>query len=442
MKKLILVGLTLGMAWLVQSQTPDIISGVIGGSRPVIAIPDFRGAGDAQKYMSAFNETLNSEIEGSDTFKMVARSFMPRMNPQVPKDVNESQKGTGMALADWSSPPVDANYLAFGYTGIQNNQLVLFAYLYNVKQPSNPQVIGKLYFGSIDEKGARQVAREFAADILKLLGLESLLGTKIYFVSNRTGEKQIWVMDYDGTNQKPFASYKELCTMPSVSPDGSKVAFTRFTPNGPVIMIHAAETARRLPFLNPSGSMNAQLSFFPDGSQVAFASQVGGFAQIHVAKPDGSGLHRISNTRAIEVEPKINPKTGADMVFVSGRSGPQQIYKMNIEGTDVSRLTPGEGQASNPSWHPNGKIIAFSWTSGFEPGNFNIFLMDVTTQKYVQLTHGRGRNENPTWAPDGRHIVFMSNRNGTKQIYTMLADGTNPRKLTGAGSNEMPVWSK
>jgi TolB protein len=127
---------------------------------------------------------------------------------------------------------------------------------------------------------------------------------------------------------------------------------------------------------------------------------------------------------------------------VSGRSGPQQIYKMNIEGTDVSRLTPGDGQASNPSWHPNGKFIAFSWTSGYEPGNFNIFLMDVTTQKYDQLTHGRGRNENPTWAPDGRHIVFMSNRNGTKQIYTMLADGTNIRQLTGAGSNEMPVWSK
>jgi TolB protein len=444
MKKLSLITLfTLAGAWLVHSQqrTADLIVDLMKDDRPSIAIPDFRGSGDAQKHMAVFNSTLQSEIENAGVFKMVSKSMMPRGNPQVPQDIKESARGTGMALSDWSSPPVDANYLAFGYTGIQNNQLVLFGWLYNVKQPANPQVIGKLYFGTVDDKGAQQIAREFAADILKLLGIEGLAGSKIYFVSNRSGEKQIWVMDHDGSNQHVFAPYKELCTMPSVSPDGSKIAFTRFAP-APIIMMHSTETGRRLPFLNPRGSMNAMLTFAADGSKVVFASQVGGFAQIHIANPDGSGLQRLSNTRAVEVEPKINPKTGADIVFVSGRGGPQQIYKMNIDGADVQRLTPGEGQASNPAWHPNGKHIAFSWTRGFEPGNFNIFVMDVTTRDFVQLTHGRGRNENPTWAPDGRHIVFASNRSGTMQIYTMLADGTNVRQLTNAGRNEMPVWSK
>jgi TolB protein len=439
MKQIFKITLFLGTCWLGYGQ--DIIVDLMGGSRPAIAIPDFRGSGEAQKQMVVFNTTLTREIENAGVFKVVARSMMPKNNPQVPKDVNESSRGTGMALSDWSSPPVDANYLAFGYTGVQNNQLVLFAWLYNVKQPANPQVIGKLYFGSVDEKGARQVAREFAADILKLLGLESLLGSKIYFVSNRGGEKQIWVMDHDGASQRAFAPYRQLCTMPTVSVDGAKVAFTCFTP-APVIMMHSAETGRKINFFNPRGSMNANVSFAPDGSKIAFASQVGGFAQIHLANPDGSGLQRLSNTRAVEVEPKINPKTGANMVFVSGRGGPQQIYKMNIDGADVQRLTPGEGQASNPSWHPSGKYLAFSWTRGFEPGNWNVFVMDVTTGNFVQLTHGRGRNENPTWAPDGRHIVFASNRSGTMQIYTMLADGTEIRQLTNSGRNEMPVWSK
>jgi hypothetical protein len=67
---------------------------------------------------------------------------------------------------------------------------------------------------------------------------------------------------------------------------------------------------------------------------------------------------------------------------------------MNLEGTDIVRLTTGEGEASNPSWHPDGQHIAFAWTRGFEPGNFNIFVMDVATRQYVQLTHGMGRNEN------------------------------------------------
>lgn len=440
-KTLLMLSLAAAAGLVLVAQTPEIVISLIGGQRPVLAIPDFRGAGEAQKVMSTFNQVLNGEIENSGAFKLVARSMMPRQNPQVPQDVNESAKGTGLALADWSSPPVSANYLAFGYTAVQGGQLTLFGYLYNVAQPSNPQVLGKLYFGALDDNGARKVAREFAADILKLMGIEGLAGSKIYFVSNRAGEKQIWVMDHDGANQKPFAPYKELCTMPSVSNDGTKIAFTRFTTNGPQIFMHT-DTGRRLPFLNPPGSLNATLSFNPDGSKVVFASKVSGYAQIHMANADGSGLQRITNSRAIEVEPKINPKTGTDIVFVSGRSGPQQVYRMNIDGADVERLTDGSGQASNPAWHPNGTHIAFAWTRGYEPGNWNIFIMEVTKRQFVQLTRGQGRNENPTWAPDGRHIVFSSDRNRSMQIYTMLADGTGVRQLTSAGRNEMPVWSK
>jgi len=115
---------------------------------------------------------------------------------------------------------------------------------------------------------------------------------------------------------------------------------------------------------------------------------------------------------------------------------------MNIDGTDVARLTTGEGDAVNPSWSPDGQHIAFSWTRGFEPGNFNIFVMDVATRDFVQLTHGAGRNENPSWAPDGVHLVFSSTRDRNTQIYTMLADGTGVQQLTTQGNNEKPVWSK
>jgi TolB protein len=115
---------------------------------------------------------------------------------------------------------------------------------------------------------------------------------------------------------------------------------------------------------------------------------------------------------------------------------------MSIDGTDVVRLTDGTGECANPSWSPDGQHIAFAWTRGFEPGNFNIFVMDVANQALVQLTHGAGRNENPTWAPDGIHIVFSSRRGRSTQIYTMLADGSGQKQLTFQGNNEKPVWSK
>ena len=115
---------------------------------------------------------------------------------------------------------------------------------------------------------------------------------------------------------------------------------------------------------------------------------------------------------------------------------------MSIDGTDSARLTTGEGEAVNPAWSPDGQKIAFSWTRGFEPGNYNLFIMDVASREVVQLTHGEGRNEHPNWAPDGVHMVFGSKRGRNMQIYVMLADGTGLQQLTTQGNNDNPIWVK
>jgi TolB protein len=442
-----------GAAFL-SAQRPDIQGGVRGGEQPRIAITDMRGSGDAQRFMTVFNETLWNDVQQSGMFRMVAKSMYPLQVPQQPSDFKPSAGAAGgqrrgqpaaPALADWASPPVSAQYLAFGYTAVQNNQLVLFGWFYDVTRPdpAAAQIIGKLYFGSLDDDGGRKVAREFAADIIGQFGGISLLGSKIYFVSDRSGHKEIWSMDYDGSNQKQITHYNSISTFPCVSPDNTKIAFTTWYRGNPSIFIHSVETGRKLPFYNQSASLNAPSDFTPDSKRLLlYSTAAGSYAQIYVANIDGSNLHRISAVRAIEVEPKVNPKTGADLVFVSGRGGLPQIYRMNIDGADIVRLTDGEGEAVNPAWHPDGQKIAFAWTRGFEPGNYNIFIMDVATRAVTQLTHGTGRNENPVWAPDGLHIVYSSKRGRTNQIFTMLADGTQQRQLTTVGNNEKPVWSR
>ena len=108
-----------------------------------------------------------------------------------------------------------------------------------------------------------------------------------------------------------------------------------------------------------------------------------------------------------------------------------------------SDLTPGNGEACNPSWHPDGQKIAFAWTQGFATGAFNIFIMDVATRSdYVQLTHGEGKNENPSWAPDGIHIVFRPSA-AARPADLFHAGGRHASAATDhAGDNERPVWGK
>ena len=197
------------MLLVLAAQQSDVIIKLPSNARPAIAVPDLRGSGGAQQFMNAFNETLYNDLDASGIFKMVPKTMYPLQVPQQPSDFREqpapqptrpgqqAPNGGGAWLSDWSSPPVSANYLAFGYTAIQNNVLVLYGWMFNVGQASvsQAQVLGKRYFGSPDENGAKKTAHEFAADIIAQMGGTSLLGTKIYFVSNRSGRKQkeIWV---------------------------------------------------------------------------------------------------------------------------------------------------------------------------------------------------------------------------------------------------------
>ena len=460
MNKKIAVSLAVAfVAAVVAAQQSDVLIKITQGERTAIAVPDFRAAGEAQKFMDAFNQTLYNDLDSSGLFRMVPKSMYPLETPQRPQDFRPplmpaptTRKGApppqpvrqGPWLTDWSQPPASATYLAFGYAGVQDGRLAVFGWLYNVTQNdvAAAQALGKMYFGSLDEAGARQTGHEFAAEILALFGYKGLLGTKIYFDSSRSGNREIWSMDPDGSNQKQLTFYKSISMRPSVSPDATMLLYTTDIRSGWLIRLQSLVTGGRLPFSNPPGTLNWTPDFTPDGKRIVFASNTAkeGEQEILIADVDGRNINRLTFGGRTNTEPRVNPKTGTEIVFVSGRSGMPQIYKMSIDGTDIQRLTDGEGEAVNPAWHPDGQHIVFAWTRGFAPGNYNIFWMDVATRQYVQLTYGAGRNESPCWAPDGRHLVFSSNRDGGMQIWTMLADGTQLQKLTTQGRNLTPVW--
>ena len=248
-------------------------------------------------------------------------------------------------------------------------------------------------------------------------------------------------MDYDGFNQHPITSYGSLSTTPRWSPDNTKLAFTSYASGNPEIYIFSLETNHRVPFPSYKG-LNTTPAWSPDGKKIAFCSSMSGDPEIYVSDVNGFNLQRLTFSPGVDISPAWNPKTGSEMAFVSDRSGTPQVYIMSADGTNLRRVTTagGGGDASGPSWSPNGLFLAFHWRLS-ETGTYDIYVMEIATGRIIQLTHDAGRNEHPTWSPDGRHLAFESTRSGTRQVWTMLANGSNPTQLTRNGENWNPNWS-
>src|SRR3989441_1331033 len=410
----------------------------LGVEKIRLAVPDFKSSNQDPKnadLLKAFNDTLWNDLDNAGIFDLVSKSFNPLEVPGQPTEVK---------FEVWSAPPPNASMLAFGNLGVSGNTVMVQGWLYDVKNVTSPQVLGKQYTDAATTDAARLIAHKFADEIIFRLGggVQGIAESSIYFVSDRSGHKEIWAMDYDGSNQHAITHLGSISLSPRISPDGSRLAFSSVTKSGWEIMMYSFDLNRIVSFAR-FGGMNLSPSWSPDGSKLALSSSRNGYPNIFVVDASGGNAHRLTSGQGPDVSPTWNRKTGAQIAFVSGRTGLPQIYTMESDGTNVQRLTD-QGYAVSPNWAPNGQFLTFSWMRKYgpgEPGSNDLYLMDIASKQWVQLTHDAGRNDSPCWSPDGRHIVFQSHRTGTDQIFSMLADGTNVKQLTFSGNNSQPNWS-
>ena len=386
--------------------------------------------------LKAFNDTLWNDLNNAGIFDMVSKSFYPLSAPAAPAEVK---------FSDWSSPPPSASMLAFGSLGVTADSMTVQGWLDDVKNPQSAQVLAKQYQDKPTTDNARTIAHKFADEIIFRLGggIQGIAESKIVFISSRSGHKEVWMMDYDGANQTAVSKQGSISLSPRIAPDGNRIAYSSVTSAGGwQLQMYSLELGRAVSFPRFGGT-NVSPSWAPDGNRIAFSSSQSGDPEIYVADSSGRNLKRVTTSPGPDVSPCWNPKTGSQIAFVSGRSGLPQIFTMEADGTNAQRMTD-QGYSVSPAWSPNGQFLAFSWMRKYgpgAPGAQDIYIMDIVSKQWVQLTHDGGRNDFPSWSPDGRHIVFQSTRSGSEQIWTMLADGSNPKQLTTSGGNTQANWS-
>jgi len=282
-----------------------------------------------------------------------------------------------------------------------------------------------------------RTAHMLANELIRLMSSRpGIFLTQIAFASNRTGNWEIWLMDWDGSNQRKITSHNALSILPSWSPDNERMVYTSFargTSDMYIINRRGGGRAR----INSGLALNTSATFSPVSNDIAFVGSVRGNPDIYLIKDDGSNVRRLTSTGSIESTPEWSPN-GRQISFTSGRSGTPQIYVMDAEGADVRRISFDGNWNDDATWAPDGERIAY--TSRVN-GRFQIRIANLVTGEN-RIVAGEGSNEQPTWSPDGQWLAFQSNRNGKWQIYRMRVDGTDLLQLTFDGENKEPDWSK
>ena len=135
--------------------------------------------------------------------------------------------------------------------------------------------------------------------------------------------------------------------------------------------------------------------------------------------------------------PSFSPD-GKRIVFLSDRDfsswgSSNEIYTMDSDGTNQTRVTKNDYDDGSPCFSPDGKQIAFT---SVRAGKSQIFVMNADGTNAIQLT--RDGANSPCFSPDGQHIVYGSGNESEQRIFIMNRDGTKPKKLTN-GSH--PTWA-
>lgn len=315
----------------------------------------------------------------------------------------------------------------------EGDRLTLDGWVYDL--PSRQSILGKRYRGTLDQ--ARLVAH-YMADAIhwQFSNRPSLTLTNLAFQSDRDGHQELYLMDYDGRNQRRVSGHKSTSGYPSWSPTNDAVAYMSYFSGNPGIYYIDLASGNKIPVYR-EGVLNLSPSFGPNGRKIAFASSQDSNVDIYTCDRSCSTPLRLTRSKAIDTNPAWSPD-GSKIAFTSSRSGRPHIYVMDANGSNVRRISFEGSYNEGANWSPDGNRLTYASREG---NKFRIAVTNLVDLQTQILTRGNDSYEEPTFSPDGSKIAFTVRKGKASQIHIMNGDGSNWRQLTHQGNSSAPSWS-
>jgi TolB protein len=276
----------------------------------------------------------------------------------------------------------------------------------------------------------RAKVHRFADQIVETLtGNKGIASSKIAFVATRSGKKEIYTADIDGSGVVQLTHDGAISVAPSLSPNGQHLVYTGYQSGyADVYEIDLASGSRNRIIKYPG--TNSGAAFSPDGHKLALTLSKDGNPEIYVTSAGGGGAHRVTHSPGADSSPTWSPD-GNEIIYSSDEGGSPKLYRISASGGSPRPVSTGYGYNTEPSWSPDGKKVAFTIRSG----GFQIAL--------TNLEGGGGRvlgeGQDPVWGADSRHLLYA---NGGSIIMLDAQTGQRTTLISGLGRASEPTWSR
>ena len=250
---------------------------------------------------------------------------------------------------------------------------------------------------------------------------------KIVFISDRTGNDEICIMDINGENQRVLTNGMSHVYNPIFSPDGNMIVFTSDKDGDRDIYLMNQYGKDMVNLTNDPNSHQVVPQFTPDGQHIVYKSN-----GIYIMNLEGNNKTLLTNTEVTGVYPRITPD-GSQIVYCSRLSGGRNdIFIVNIDGSNVQNLTNyfNNGSSQNHDISPDGLRIVFQ--SQFPNFHNEISIMDIDGGNRVSLTNNSVDDNHPLFSPNGSQILFFSYRDGIWDYYLLDLDGVGEVNITNS----------
>jgi TolB protein len=335
---------------------------------------------------------------------------------------------------DWLR--LQADYAVIGqYTGENDGTIIMEIRLLDIA--TGRLILGRRYQGT--EEKTQMMLLKFCDDTIdKMTGEPGVSRTKIAYVSEKDGIKEIYMTDIFGTTPRQITKHRRIAVSPRFTPDGLFLSYTSYHRNNPTLYLTELAQSKVTVPLSQRKGLNMAPAWSPDGNSLAITLSIDGAPDLYLLDRQGEIISRLTKNEGINVSPSWSPD-GKQLTFVSDRSGSPQVYVMDIKGKSVKRLTYVGNYNTTPAWSPKGDLIAYS---GRYENKYHIFVIPAEGGRPTRLTRQWADHESPTWSPDGRQIAFSRNQGGKLNICAIFKNGAGLRVLFDWDGNEsMPQWS-